>query len=561
MLLEIRIKDFAIIDDLSVSLGPGFNVFTGETGAGKSIIIDAIDLILGDRAQTDLVRSGREEAHVEALFDISRLKSMHKMLEEAGIAPSDTLIIKRVIQRAGRNRVYINGGLATLVTLTEVGSRLVDIYGQSEHQSLTRPEEHVEFLDSFGGFGELREEMAKAYAAWARLKNELETLEADIKKTSEDRELLGFQSKEIEDAALAPGEDEELKTEKDRLQNSERIFNAAGGAEKALYSESGSVVERLGTMIKELQQVSRFDPGLEKTVEGLNSALYSLEEAAAFLRDFSSAVESDPARLEEVDARLDQINKLKKKYGPAIKEILEKKGAIDRQLGDITDFEDKLKDLRLRTGEAETRAASVSAELGGKRKRAAIELKKKIESELEGLGMKGCVFETVIEAETNPDGTPRVGERGADRVSFLISTNPGEGIKPLARIASGGELSRIMLALKGLTAAGRVPTLIFDEVDTGISGAMARVVGTRLKGVSAGNQVVCITHLPQVAAFADGHYNVSKVETEDGRTVTRVKELKGAERVEDLARMLGGEKVTDTTMKHARELIEAAEKG
>lgn len=561
MLLEIRIKDFAIIDDLSVSFGPGFNVFTGETGAGKSIIIDAIDLILGDRAQTDLVRSGSEEAHVEALFDISRLKSMHKMLDEAGIAPSDTLIIKRVIQRAGRNRVYINGGLATLVTLSEVGSRLVDIYGQSDHQSLTRPEEHVEFLDSFGGFGELREEMAMAYATWAMLKSELEMLEAHIKKTSEDRDLLAFQSKEIEDAALAPGEDEELKTEKDRLRNSERISNATGGAEKALYSDSGSIVERLGTMIKELQQVTRFDTGLEKTVEGLNSALFLLEEAAAFLRDFSSKIESDPARLEEADSRLDQINKLKKKYGPAIKEILEKKVAIDKQLGDITDFEDKLKELWKKTGEAETRAAAVSARLTDNRNTAAVELKKKIESELDGLGMKGCIFETLVETETGPEGTPRFGEKGADRVSFLISTNPGEEVKPLARIASGGELSRIMLALKGLTAAGRVPTLIFDEVDTGLSGAMAGVVGTRLKGVSAGNQVICITHMPQVAAFADGHYYVSKTETGEGRMVTRVNELKKEERVEDLARMLGGEKVTDTTRKHARELAEAAGKG
>jgi DNA repair protein RecN (Recombination protein N) len=528
MLLEIKIKDFAIIDDLSVNFGPGFNVFTGETGAGKSIIIDAIDLILGDRAQTDLVRGSREEAQVEALFDISRSRPMQKMLDEAGIAPSELLI---------------------------------DIYGQSEHQSLTRPEEHVEILDSFGGFSKLREEMARTYATWAMLQNELERLENHIKKSSQDRELLSFQSKEIEDGALTPGEDAELRIEKDRRQNSEKLFKATDQAQKFIYSQEGSMVEMLGVWIKELEDVKRFDPGLEKTVETLNSALYALEEASTFLRDYASSIESDPARLEEVDARLDAINKLKRKYGSTIEEILAKKAELDKGLGDITDYEEKLKDLQQRAAEAMDKAAGVATRLTDERGRAAGELKNKIEGEFLDLGMKGCAFETLIETDTNPDGTPRFGEKGADRVRFLISTNPGEEIKPLARIASGGELSRIMLALKGLATAGKVPTLIFDEVDAGISGLMAQVVGSKLKEVSSRHQVICITHLPQVAAFADGHYFVSKQETDEGRTVTRVRELKGEERVEDLARMLGGTKVTETTKKHARELIETVNRG
>jgi DNA repair protein RecN (Recombination protein N) len=561
MLLELRIKDFAIIDDLSVTFGRGLNVFTGETGAGKSIIIDAIDLVLGDRAQTDLVRGEREEAHVEALFDISSSNSMQKMLEEAGIASSENLVIKRVIQRAGRNRVYINGNLATLVTLTEVGRHLIDIYGQSEHQSLTRPEEHVELLDYFGGFSRLREEMALAHATWAMLQSELEKLEALIKSSTEDRELLISQSKEIEDAALRPGEDLEIKKEKDRLQNSERLLNVTGEAERSIYSDEGAIVERLGALIKKLKDVAMFDQNLVKTIDTLNSALYSLEDAAAFLRDYASSIESDPERLEEVDGRLDSIVKLKRKYGRNIDEILARKAEIDKGLGDIIDHEEKLKDLLKRTGEAREKAVEVASRLTRDRQRAAGELKEKLEKELEGLGMKGCVFEPIVETDANPDGTPRLGEKGSDRVSFLISTNPGEEIMPLARIASGGELSRIMLAMKGLTAAGRVPTLIFDEVDTGVSGLMAQVVGSRLKGVSSTNQVICITHLPQVAAFADGHYYVSKKETGEGRTVTRVKELEGDERVEDLARMLGGTEITETTRKHARELIEAAMKG
>jgi DNA repair protein RecN (Recombination protein N) len=393
------------------------------------------------------------------------------------------------------------------------------------------------------------------------LQNELERLENHIKTSSEDRELLSFQSKEIEEAALRPGVDSELKKEKDRLQNSERLLNVTGGAESSIYSGEGSIVERLGVLVKELQDVTRFDPNLEKTVETLNSALYALEDAATFLRDYASSITSDPARLEDVDVRLDTINKLKRKYGQTVEEILAKKAEIDKGLVNITDYEEKLKDLRQRAGEAREKAAGVAVRLTNERERAAGELKKKIELELLGLGMKGCVFETSIETEKNPDGTPRFGEKGADRVSFLISTNLGEEIKPLARIASGGELSRIMLALKGLTAAGRVPTLIFDEVDSGISGGMAQVVGSKLKGVSSKHQVICITHLPQVAAFADGHNYVSKVQTSEGRTVTRVKGLKPEERVEDLARMLGGTEVTDTTRKHATELIEAANKG
>ncbi|MEE9615358.1 MAG: DNA repair protein RecN [Thermodesulfobacteriota bacterium] len=560
MLLELSIKELAIIDDLTVSLGPGLNVFTGETGAGKSIIIDAIDLVLGDRASNEAIRGSRDEARVEAMFDASRVEGLEGVFEEAGIPSSENLIIKRTIQRAGRNRVSINGSIATLMTLTEVGRRLIDICGQSEHQSLTRPEEHVELLDAFGGFSKERQAMARAHSRFNGFRRELEKLLSDVKRSGEERELLSFQSKEIGAAALSPGEEEGLKAEVERLKNADRLGGLSAGVEEALYSGEGSVTERLGEFVKGLREGAAMDPSLEKAAAAVEKNLFELEEVASALRDYSAAIEGDPTRLEEVEARIDAIIKLKRKYGATIDDILKKKEEIDRLLSGMEGSEGKLVGLKEQESAARDEARRVALALGEARVEAAARLKQAIEKDLGGLGMGGTVFEASVEAEKDPDGNPRTGEKGADRVSFHISSNPGEDLKPLARIASGGELSRIMLAMKRVTAVGRVPTLIFDEVDTGIGGGMAEVVGRKLKEVSKTHQVLCVTHLPQIAAFADNHYAVAKVENEEGRTVTRVKELRGEERVGAIATMLGGEKVTDTMVKHATELLQNAGK-
>ncbi len=568
MLVELRIKNFAIIDSLVIGLAGGFNVFTGETGAGKSIIMNAISLVLGDRAATDLVRSGAPGAEVEALFDVSGVKGIAHVLEEAGIEPSDDLVIKRVIARAGRNRIYINGSLATLVTLTEVTRNLIDIYGQSGHQSLARAEEHLGVLDSFGGLMDLRGEMAGAYNDYMALLKERDSITRGADGAASRRDLLAFQSKEIEEAALVPGEDEELHSLRERLLNAEKIRGAAARGEAALYSDSGSVTERMGSVLRELQDVSSYDEGIKGAVAGLESSLYQVEDAAGTLRDIAHGVEFEPGRLEEVEDRLYRIGELKKKYGPTIESISEFKEKIDRELLELHDLDERLAAMEAELSEREKKAREVAKRLSEARRRAAGALKARMEEELSTLGMKGAVFEVVMRRDSDASGNaPRLGPRGAERAAFYISTNPGEEIKPLSRVASGGELSRIMLAIKNISAAGRVPTLIFDEIDTGIGGAMARVVGEKLKALSRTRQVLCITHLPQIAAFADEHFVVRKETIGAGeggggagvRTVSTVERLGGpGEYVEQIAWMLGGANVTDTTREHARELIAGA---
>jgi len=560
MLVELRIKDFAIIDDLALSFGPGLNVFTGETGAGKSIIVDAITLILGDRASNDLIRRSKEEARVEALFDVAGCADLAGVLEEAGIECGDELLIKRVVQREGRNKIYINGSLATLVTLTEVGRRLIDIYGQSEHASLVRPEEQIEALDSFGGFGELRESMSAAYREYVGARKELDALSRSQGGDEGQRELFVHQVGEIADAALEPGEEEELRAAEERLRNSARITAAASLAEKGIYSEAGSVVERLGVFVKELREVERFAPSLSGPVEAIESSIYALEEAARTLGGVAGAAEADPGgELDRINSRLDLVEKLKRKYGAGdIDELLAKKAAFEASLAEMDGLDERKKELEGRVSKARERAALVANRLSEERGRVCAGFKERIEAGLAGLGMEDAVFETVMETERDGGGEPRLGEKGADRVVFMISTNPGEGIGPLSRIASGGELSRIMLAMKSVIAAGRVRTMVFDEIDTGVGGAMGRVVGLKLREVAAERQVLCITHLPQIAAFAERHFSVSKRTTDQGRTVTVAKVLGRAERVEEIAVMLGGTKPSDLTRSHARELLETA---
>lgn len=558
MLLELGIKDFAIIEGLSISFGPGLNIFTGETGAGKSIIMDAVALILGDRASNDVIREGKEEAQVEAAFDASGSSAVKAVLEEAGIPFEGELVIKRVIQRAGRNKIYINGNLATLVTLTEIGRRLIDIYGQSEHQSLTRPEEHIEVLDSFGGFSGQRRAMSLAHREYMALRKEYDALVADSKDIAGKRDFLSFQLNEITEAAPVAGEDEGLKKEAERLKHAEKIKSVTFEAERGIYSESGSITERLGSIAKALREVSSFDERLIKTAEAIEASLFQLEDSGSFLRDYADSVEADPDALERANERLDLLGKLRKKYGPSLEDVIERKAVIERELAGLADLDERLKGLTAGVREAREKAEAAALLLRGERRKAAAELKLKIEGELSTLGMKDAVFEVIMENDESADGSMRFNEKGADRVSFFISPNPGEGVKPLARIASGGELSRIMLAMKSVSAVGRVPTLVFDEIDTGVGGATAQVVGGKLKDVSSRHQVLCITHQPQIAAFADRHFRVAK-ETAGGRTLTSVRELKGDEPIEQLSAMLGGTKVTEATRNHAKELLGAAQ--
>ncbi len=558
MLQELHIKDLAIIDDLNLSFQKGLTVLTGETGAGKSIIVDAIELVLGDRASADLIRSGSDEARVEALFDISGMDRMEDALGDAGIGAKDMLLIKRIIHRSGRNRIFINESLSTLMTLSEIGRYLIDICGQSEHQSLTRTEEHIDILDVFGGLESLREEMSNSYRKLLKIRREFEELKGSTELSAQERELMEFQLREIESVGPTVGEDEELEREIEVLKNAENIRHTLFEGESTLYSEEGSVVERISGLIKGLDDLGGMDSELGELARRLESAYYELEDVAATLRQKADTIEADPERLREVTERLDAINSLKRKYGGSMEDVIRRRDSIRQTLSSTVNLDLELERLRTELVRAEEEACMVADSLGEARKKAAKELEGAIEGELEELGMKGVGFKVELKRDGTADGKYRLTEKGAEHVVFLISTNPGEKAKPLHRIASGGELSRIMLAIKSLISVGRVPTLVFDEIDTGIGSTMAQVVARRLKKVSKTHQVLCITHMPQIAAYADSHLMVSKISTSDGRTVTRVKRLEGEERIKQIATMLGGTTPTETTLKHARELLDQA---
>ncbi len=558
MLLELAIRDFAIIEDLRIAFCPGLNIFTGETGAGKSIIMDALSLILGDRASVELIRSGAEEAQVEAAFDVKGRGMIAEALKQAGMAVSDELIVKRVVQRNGRNKVYINGSLAPLSTLAGVGRSLIDICSQGEHETLKSTETHVELLDSSGDYQGLKREAAEAYGHYAGLRKRLDALLLGKGNLDEKRDMLCFRLKEIEDAGLKPGEDIELKREKEILRNSERLKSASCMAEETLYSGAGSITERLGEALKTLKDVAAFDDALGEVIPAIEGSLFSLEDAAMFLRAYADKKEHDPERLDFIEERLELISRLKKKHGETVDLIIKKGVEIEAELAGIEHMDEDIKavekDLQLARAAAEDMAKRLSSE----RAKAAKALKRNIEKELDGLGIKAAKFEARVEKDADNEGNMRLSENGADRVAFLISTNPGEPLLPLERVASGGELSRIMLAMKGLIAGGGVETLVFDEIDAGVGGSVAQVVGLKLKETSLKNQVICITHLPQIAAFADRHFCVLKRTTRQGRTVTDVTELRGEGRIEHLCLMLGGMKVTDAIRKGATELVESA---
>ncbi|OGQ12017.1 MAG: DNA repair protein RecN, partial [Deltaproteobacteria bacterium RIFCSPHIGHO2_02_FULL_43_33] len=542
MLIELNIKDFAIIDSLQVSFGKGLNILTGETGAGKSIIVDAVKLILGDRASQDDIRSSKEEAVVEAMFDASSL-DIAGILESAGLPNEENLIIKRVINRSGKNKIFINSSMANLSALQDIGSRIIDIYGQHDHQSLTKSEEHIDILDNLGGLLSLRQEMAAAYKEFYAIQSELNKLTADSQRLTEKQDFLSFQSKDIGEAALKTGEDEELKKEKEKLVHAEKLFEATNSGYDSLYASSGSILERLAQILNKLKDASKFDAELKPVIENMESSVCQLEDAAVSLRDYTQGISFEPQRLENVDNRLDLINKLKKKYGATIEVVLQKKVEVDKELDNIIHHDERIAELKEAVEKSKENVLKLSKKLSEKRVDSAKLLKKKVEEELSDLNMKKTVFEVRIEKHKDVNGGFILGEKGIDRIEFFISPNIGEEPKPLSKIASGGELSRIMLAIKRITTTGKIPVLIFDEVDAGIGGGTAEVVGRKLKEVSKNHQVLCITHLPQIAAYADTHYSVAK-DVRGGRTVAGVKELKADERVAELSRMLGGVKIT-----------------
>ena len=554
MLTDLRIKNFAIIDDLHISFSPGLTILSGETGAGKSIIIGALNQVLGERATGDLIRTGENEAVVEALFDISGDETFSRYLATKGVSPNDTsLLVKRIISREGKNKVIVNGDLATLGMLTVITEPLLTISGQHEHQELLRPQNHIDILDSFGGLLSLRDQYKETFQTRQHMKQELAHLRAEEIREAERKELLSFQWQEIQAAHLVPGEEEELKKEKKILQNVSKLITATQGIYDGIYGGEEAALSRLNRELRSLREITDIDPAISPHAETLESALIQLEDVAISIRDYSQKLQFDPQSLEVIESRLDALHRLKRKYGATIQAILAFQDTIKEELEQISQRKDRKSDLEESYKAVSIKAVTQAEELSRKRKDTAQTLCKKMEKELQTLGMRSAAFVGGITSSESQS----LDETGMDQVEFLFSSNPGEEVRPLARIASGGELSRIMLAFKHIFAREEgISTLIFDEVDSGIGGATAEVVGKKLFEISRYYQTICITHLPQIACYGDTHYSISK-KLVDSRAKTRVKVLDPKDRVAEIARMLGGTEITSKTRTLAQEMIDA----
>jgi DNA repair protein RecN (Recombination protein N) len=582
MLSHLRISGFALLDDVELELGPGMNVLTGETGAGKSLLVDAVALVRGGRASAEVVRAGAEEARIEALFlppEGDSGRALAERMARTGIEPTEegppeSLVIRRIIGRNGRGRVYINDVLSTAATLREVVGSLIDLAGQHEHQTLMDPARHLDILDAHGVDAGLREEMAAAHERLSAAAAALAAASLDERARAEKEDFLRFQLQELDEAQLEDGEDEALKRERERLRGAERLHAVARHGEEALYGrESGgeagwrrAIVEELGTLGRELGEAARLDPALGEIGRQIEEARTVLEDAADALRRYADATHADPERLQQIEDRLHLIGRLVRKHGGTVATTLARQAAIRAELEGLVRHEERRAAATRALDEARKVAAHKAAALSAARRHAAEVLSGRVSAALSELSMAGARLIVAVSDRLVRDGDDNAltleGHRllatGWDRAEFLLAANPGEEPRPLARIASGGELSRIMLALKRVLArSDLVDSYVFDEVDAGIGGAVADVVGRLLQSVSATKQVLCVTHLPQIAAYGDAHFHVEK-RTSGGRTATIVRRLEGRTRVEELARMVGGAQVTAKARAHAEELIERA---
>jgi DNA repair protein RecN (Recombination protein N) len=564
MLLELTIRNFAIIKSVTISFQRGLNILTGETGAGKSIIIDALGLLLGQRGSVDFVRYGEKRAEVEGLFELPQGHPALKICEGFGVQVDQDgmLVVKRDISLQGKSIIRINGQLVTLAMLRELGPWLVTVHGQHDAHDLLHADKHIAWLDAYGEpqLAAAKKEYAALYASYRKTRQDLERMAKNERELMHRIDLLSYQLREIEEAALQPGEDERLSRLRKKSAHMEKIFGGIQAAYRALHGDQRGL-DWLGHAMSELERIQQYDDGLAPLVETIQSAYYQVEDLTRQLRQYADKVEYDPEELAEVERRLDVIQSLKRKYGKSVDEILEYAAAIQDELEEIEHYDDRLQQMQAKLAELAADLAVEALELSMIRRECAAKLAAAIEQQLKELHMERARF--AIEVRQRPDengieveGVKRfVDESGMDQVEFLISPNPGEPLRPLAKIASGGELSRIMLAIKTILAdAEQVETLIFDEVDTGVSGRAAQAIAEKLARVAQNRQVLCITHLPQVASLADAHFYIRK-EMNDRETTTTISLLSEEERVTELARMLGGAVVTQTTAEHAREMI------
>ncbi len=553
MLVELRIRDYAVVEDLTLELGPGLNTLTGETGAGKSIIVGALSLLLGERASVDVVRAGAKRATVEAVFDVEHVPAVHRLLEAHGFRLEDgLLILRREVAAAGRNRAWVGGSPATAGVVGELGTALVDLHGQHEHQTLLRQRDQRGILDAYGRSQNMADDVADRYAQLQKLRASLEEREERRREVASRADFLRFQLAEIDEAQLSPGEDDSLEAEGGRHEHSEELARGAAGVHALLYDGDGAIADLLSDARQALGRLVDFDPELRDDLERLTEAFHIINDVGRRVGDYASAVDHDPDRLEEIRTRLDKIFRLKRKYGPELADVLATAQRMRTELADLDDADHDLGRIRAEIDTQRSELVESAAGLSEARAAAAARLGSAVGTVLPELGLSGATFEVRLTTHET------IAAGGAESVEFLVAPNRGFDPMPLSRIASGGELSRIMLALKSILASvDQVPVLVFDEIDAGVGGVVATAVAEKLAEVAGRHQVFVVTHLAQVASRAASHLLVEKG-SERGVTTVSVRTLEGEARVEEVARMLGGDPESATSREHARELLESA---
>jgi DNA repair protein RecN (Recombination protein N) len=564
MLTLLNISNIALIDELRVEFEPGLNLLTGETGSGKSIIVDALGVLIGGRFTSDLLKAGETRAFIEGLFVVGRNPELEEMLQAAGIEiegrEMNDVIIRRELAANGRNKIFINNQLATQSLLRDLRPFLVDIHGQGEQQTLFSPDTHLELLDSYANVAALKQETAASQKRWAALRRELDELRQDEAEKFQLIDMLRFQINELERASLTVGEDERLEEERRRLTNVEKLTMVCGESFGLVYEDSDSAITRIRQAARRVEELSQYESSFRGYLEGLESARALLEDLAFSLRDFADRLEFSPERLAEIEQRLAEMSRLKRKYGGSIESAFEHLTRSEERLRHIERADEREAELRARLQSARAEYLSLARKLHSERVRAAKKFERAVESDLAEVAMEHARFQAQIIAPVEADLDTAEAEsaftqRGIDRVEFFFSANIGEATRPLARVASGGEASRLMLVLKTIANALEFPrTIVFDEIDTGIGGRVSEAVGVKLKKLSETNQVFCVTHQPQIARFADSHLLVRK-EAVAGRTAISLEKLDRRGRVEEIARMLTGAEITESARRHARELL------
>ena len=550
MLQFLNISNIALIDDMQVEFESGLNLLTGETGSGKSIIVDALGVLIGGRFTSELLKSGAERGSIEGLFSVTPNPEFESILENAGLEQTNELIIRREIASTGRNKIFINNQLATQSLLRDLRPYLVDIHGQGDQQTLFNPETHLEILDAFAGNSSLRGEVAEAYQKWNAVRRELDSLRHDEAEKFQLVDTLKFQIAELERAQLSIGEDERLEEERRRLANVEKLTALCQSSYSRIYEDDSAAITRVRQGLKDVEELAEYDASFRDYLEPLESARAVLEDLSFTLRDFADRLEFSPARLAEIEDRLAELSRLKRKYGGSITAALEHLARAEDRLRQIETSDERERELNAALGLARDRYLELAGKLHKERVRAAKKFEQAVEKGIAEVAIDNARFQVQVS-----DDVETAGQKGIDHTEFYFSANAGENVKPLARVASGGEASRLMLVLKTVANGSQFPrTIVFDEIDTGIGGRVSEAVGLKLKKLSQTNQVLCVTHQPQIARFADSHLVVQK-EALKGRMQVSVGRLDKAGRVEELARMLTGAEITDSARRHARELL------